>query len=296
MQIIANGIPIEVEDSGPGDPSRPVILLIMGLGMQLIAWPDDWMGRLLGAGYRVVRFDNRDIGLSRHFDERRAPNIVWASLLHRLRLPLRPPYDLIDMARDSLGVLDALGIARAHVVGASMGGMIAQRLALLAPARVRSLASIMSSSGAPGLPGPQPAVLRAMLSRPTRSDPDAQIAHYVKLFRLIGSPAYPQDPDRIAERVRRSVARSNHPPGVLRQMVAIAADRVRHRQLAQVSVPTLVLHGQSDPLVPIAHGIDTARRIHGARFVAIDGMGHDLPPQVCALLLDQLQPFWEACP
>ena len=294
MQIIANGIRIEVEDSAAGDTSRPVVLLIMGLGMQLIAWPDAFVARLVEQGYRVLRMDNRDIGLSQHFDHLRVPNIVWASLLHRLRLPLRSPYLLEDLARDSLGVLDTLGIARAHVLGVSMGGMVAQRLALLAPGRLHSLCSVMSSSGAPGLPGAQPAVLRAMLSRPAKQEEDVLVAHYVRLLKLIGSPGFPQAEGAVADRIRAGLRRSNHPQGTLRQMVAIAAYRTRHRLLQQIALPTLVVHGRADPMVPFAHGVDTARRIPKAQFVGIDGMGHDLAPGVCEHLLTHVLPFWKA--
>jgi pimeloyl-ACP methyl ester carboxylesterase len=168
VQVQANGIRIEVEDTGAdgSQAGRPVVLLIMGLGMQLVAWPPSFVQALVDQGFRVVRFDNRDIGLSQHFDHLGVPNILWESLKHRVGLTVRPPYTVADMAADAIGVLDALGIDKAHVVGVSMGGMIAQRVALAAPHRTLSLTSIMSSSGARHLPGPQPQVLRALLGRP----------------------------------------------------------------------------------------------------------------------------------
>ncbi len=294
MRVQANGISIEVEDTGERD--RPAVLLVMGLGMQLVAWPQAFVEALQGAGFRVVRFDNRDVGLSQHLDHLGTPSIVWESLKHRLGLPLRAPYRLHDMAADGLGVLDALGIGRAHVVGVSMGGMIAQRLALAAPQRVLSLSSIMSSSGAPYLPGPKPRVLRALLSRPDVPGEAGIVDHYIKLFRVIGSPGFPLDEVALRERILLATRRSFHPAGTLRQMVAIAADSRRADELAALKLPTLVLHGQDDPLVPFACGQDTARRIPGARLLGIPGMGHDLPPGVVERLLQPLVPHLQGAP
>jgi pimeloyl-ACP methyl ester carboxylesterase len=286
MKIRANGIQVEVEVSG--DPAAPAVLLIMGLGMQLIAWPPAFVQALEDAGFRVVRFDNRDIGLSQHFDHLGVPNLLWASFKHRLGLPIRAPYTVQDMAADSLGVLDALGIEKAHVVGVSMGGMIAQRVALAAPQRVLSLASIMSSSGARELPGPHPRVLKALLSRPQRPGEEGIVDHYIKLFKVIGSPAFPMDDAALRERILLGTRRSFHPAGTVRQMVAIAADNTRAAELAQLKMPVLVMHGKDDPLVPFACGQDTARRIPGAKMHGIEGMGHDLPPGVVERLLEPL--------
>ena len=191
MKVQANGLAIEVEDTGPVGPGAPV-LLVMGLGMQLIAWPDPLVDALVQAGHRVVRFDNRDIGLSARFDHLGTPNLLWESMKMRVGLPVRAPYTLHDLAADALGVLDALGIAQAHVVGASMGGMIAQRMALAAPQRVLTLTSIMSSSGARHLPGPRPHVLQVLLSRPRDHSESVLLAHYVRLFEAIGSPGLSQ--------------------------------------------------------------------------------------------------------
>ena len=289
MRIEANGIAIEVEDTGPGD-GRPAVLLVMGLGMQLIAWPAQFLQALADAGFRVIRFDNRDIGRSQHFDHLGVPNLLWESVKHRAGLPVRSPYGLQEMALDSLGVLDALDIARAHVVGVSMGGMIAQRMALAAPHRVLSLASVMSSSGARYLPGPKPHVLRALLSRPQGRGEEALVDHGVKLWKLIGSPAFPTDEPALREGVRAAVRRSFHPAGTMRQMAAVAADSRRADELPRIKAPALVVHGRDDPLVPLACGHDTARRISGAQFVAVPGMGHDLPPPVIDRLLDPLLP------
>jgi pimeloyl-ACP methyl ester carboxylesterase len=291
MKIVANNIRIEFEDTHPSDASRPLVLLIMGLGMQLTAWPPYMVQALVDAGFRVLRLDNRDIGLSQHFDHLGKPNMAWAVVKYKLGLAIKPPYTLHDMAQDTLGLLDALGVTRAHVVGASMGGMIAQRLALLAPGRVISLHSIMSSSGARGLPAAQPHVLRAILQRPKDASPSGMVEHYARLFGLIGSPGFATDPALLRERIAASLARCNHPVGTLRQMLAVAADTQRAAELTHIQTPTLVLHGKADPLVPYACGEDTARRIAGARLVGIEGMGHDLPPGVVQRLLQEMIPF-----
>ncbi len=298
MKIRANNIDIEVEDSGAdlnaqGQP-RPVVLLIMGLGMQLTAWPPEMVQALLDAGYRVLRFDNRDAGLSQHLHTLGKPRLLWVGLKFRLGWRITPPYRLQDMAGDALGVLDALQIDRAHIMGVSMGGMIAQRLALLAPARVLSLSSIMSSSGARGLPDAQPAVTRVMLSRPANKSLEAAIEHTIKLFKAIGSPGFPMSDAQLRPQVTAAAQRSFDPVGILRQMVAVLADSTRAAALADIRTPTLVLHGRADPLVPFACGEDTARRIPGARLVGIDGMGHDLPPGVVTQLLAQLIPHLAA--
>lgn len=296
MKVVANGISLEVEDSG-ADGSQagwPVVLLVMGLGMQLTAWPPAFVRALVSAGFRVVRLDNRDIGLSEHLDHLGTPNLMWQSLKRRLGLRLDAPYSLADMAQDAIGVLDALGIAQAHVIGASMGGMIAQRIALAAPGRVLSLTSMMSSSGSRHLPGPRADVLRALVHRPADRSESAMVDNAVRFFKLIGSPAYPLDDQALGDAVRASMRRSFHPAGTLRQMLAVIADLTRAEELARVRVPTLVVHGRDDPLLPYACGVDTARRIAGARLVGVPGMGHDLPPGVVDHILAPLLPHLES--
>lgn len=296
MKIRANNIDIEVEDTGAlplgkDGQARPVVLLIMGLGMQLVAWPPALVLALMEAGYRVVRHDNRDIGKSQKFDNLGNPNLIWTSLKHKLGLSITPPYSLQDMALDAIGVLDALNIDSAHIIGVSMGGMIAQRVAIAAPNRVLSLTSIMSSSGARGLPQAQSKVLGTLLSRP-KSNSESDVAdHYVKLFKVIGSPGFPIDAAESRERILEGIRRSFHPAGTLRQMVAIAADAKRPAELAKITCPTLVIHGKDDPLVPYANGVDTAKRIKGAHLVGIEGMGHDLPPGVVSRITSLLLPF-----
>ena len=198
MKVKANGIEIELEDTG--GEGRPVVLLIMGLNMQLIAWPDNFVKGLVAAGFRVVRFDNRDAGLSTQFDDAGTRNLLWQGLRYRFGLPVQSAYGLQDMANDAIGVLDALGIRRAHVLGASMGGMIAQRVAATVPERVTSLVSLMSSSGARGLPGPRSDVVALMMRRPVKRDEASLVAHSMRLVRLIAGPFYPPDEAVLRER------------------------------------------------------------------------------------------------
>lgn len=297
MKIRANGIDIEVEDSAQTDASfagKPVVLLIMGLGMQLIAWPPEMVRALEDAGYRVLRFDNRDVGLSSHFDVLGKPNLLWASIKYKLGLVPAAPYTLGDMAADAIGVLDALKVEKAHVVGVSMGGMIAQRVALAAPARTLSLTSIMSTSGARGLPQAAPEVVRVLLSRPAGTSTAAVVEHTMRLFEAIGSPAYPVPEAEMRARVTEGVQRAFHPLGTARQMLAVVADITRAALLGRITAPTLVIHGTADPLVPLACGEDTARRIPGAKLVTIDGMGHDLPPEPVRQILAALIPHLKA--
>lgn len=296
MKIVANGLEFEVEDSASINPqdadlqARPVVVLVMGLGMQLVAWPDNFVSELVDAGFRVIRFDNRDIGLSTHLDALGRPLIVWEALKYRLGLRNKTPYSLADMAADTLGILDTLDIQRAHIVGVSMGGMIAQRVAIAAPGRVLSLTSIMSSSGARNLPQPDKKIMRLLTRRPADSGLEGLVAHTVGLFQAIGSPAYPTPEEELHARVLAATQRSTHPQGILRQMVAVAADRDRAEALARIQCPTLVLHGDADPLVPLAHGQDTSQRIAGARLVTVEGMGHDLPPEPVNQILNALIP------
>ena len=279
MQISANGIQLEVEDHGP--VSGAPLLLIMGLGMQLVAWHNEFVASLVARGFRVIRFDNRDIGLSQRFDHLGVSNLVIDSIKYAVGLKITAPYTVADMADDSAGLLDALGIKSAHVCGASMGGMIAQQLAVRHPARVKSLTLMMTSSGSRRLPGPTLKVRSALISRPDNAnDIESVIAHYVRLYKLIGSPGYPASDAYLHERLGMSVRRSYRPQGTARQMVAIAADGNRSKLLAQIKVPTQVIHGQDDPLVPVAAGHDLAQKIVGAKLDLIEGMGHDLPVEL----------------
>jgi pimeloyl-ACP methyl ester carboxylesterase len=275
MQITANGLRIEVDDQGPRDGEA--VLLVMGLGMQLIAWPQEFVDLLVARGLRVIRFDNRDAGLSQGFDALGTPNLALAGVRYMLHLPVHAPYTMADMAADALGVLDALGIASAHVVGASMGGMIAQHLAARHPQRVKSLALMMTTTGSRRLPQPALRVRRALMSRPDGRDPDAVVAHLERLLTLIGSPGYRPEPAAFRARLQATVARAWRPAGTVRQICAVMADGDRTPLLQHIVTPTVVIHGREDPLVPPACGEDLARRIAGARLDLVPGMGHDLP-------------------
>jgi pimeloyl-ACP methyl ester carboxylesterase len=294
MRLHVNQIEIEVEDTG--EATRPAVLLIMGLGMQLIGWPDGFWQGLHAAGFRVIRMDNRDAGLSTSFDAAGVPNLLWAGMKHKFGWQQKPAYTLQDMAQDALGVLSALQVTRAHVVGVSMGGMIAQHVALTAPDKVLSLTSIMSSSGAEGLPAADPEVLKKMFGKPRQPGLVGALEHSLGLLQAIASPAFAQDAQAVRERVMAAMQRSYRPAGVARQTLAVMSDTARADLLKQLRVPTLVVHGKADPLVPYACGEDTVHRIPGSRLLGIEGMGHDLPPAVVARLLEALVPFFNEHP
>jgi pimeloyl-ACP methyl ester carboxylesterase len=276
MQVSANGVALEVEVHG--SPQGEPLVLVMGLGMQLVAWHPDFVASLVARGFRVIRFDNRDTGLSQGFDRLGVPNLAVDAFRYAVGMKVNAPYTVADMADDTAGLLDALGIKAAHVCGASMGGMIAQQLAVRHPGRARSLTLMMTSSGARRLPGPTLKVRAAMLARP--ADPKnvlSVIEHYVRLYRLIGSPGYPATDAYLHEHLGLSVRRAYRPQGTARQMVAIAADGDRSERLGRIAVPTQIIHGARDPLIPVAAGHDLAGKIRGAQIDVIDGMGHDLP-------------------
>lgn len=275
MQVTANGLALEVDVQGP--PDGPPVLLIMGLGMQLIGWPQELVDDLVARGVRVIRFDNRDAGLSQGFDACGLPNMAVAALRYLLRLPVRSAYTLADMAADAVGVLDALGIEKAHVCGASMGGMIAQHLAAHHAGRVASLCLMMTTSGSRRLPQPRAHVRRALLQRPDGQHADAVVAHLERLLHLIGSPAYRPEPASFRQRLQATVARAWRPAGTARQLCAVVADGDRTPMLRHIVVPAVVIHGRDDPLIPAACGEDLAHRIAGARIDLVPGMGHDLP-------------------
>ncbi|HEY0476147.1 MAG TPA: alpha/beta fold hydrolase [Kofleriaceae bacterium] len=297
-QIDANGIKLEYEVSGP--PGAPPILLVMGLGAQLTRWPEAFHTALVDAGFRVIRYDNRDIGLSTRFDAAGTPALASAAVRAALGLPVRAPYLLSDLAADAVGLLDALGIASAHVVGVSMGGMIGQILAAQHASRVRTLVSIMSSSGDRRLPQPHWRLRLALVRRPTETDRQARIDGIVRVLKLIASPGYPADDAVLRDQVARDVDRSYHPRGVGRQLLAILASGSRAAILGQIKAPTLILHGAEDPLVPVAAAHDLQRRIPGARLEIFPGMGHDLPralvPVITSRIADHVRRAEAAAP
>jgi pimeloyl-ACP methyl ester carboxylesterase len=284
MKLHANGIQIETDVQGP--PGGEPVLLIMGLGMQLVAWPDELVADLVARGFRVIRFDNRDVGLSDGHDHLGMPGMLGPMLRHALRLPVPAPYRLRDMANDAVGVLDALGIPAAHVCGASMGGMIAQQMAVHHPQRVKSLTLVMTTSGARHLPQPSLRVRQALLARPRSTAVADVVAHLQGLVHTIGSPGYRPEPARLRERLEASVRRAYRPAGTARQLLAIVADGDRTPLLRQIRHATRVIHGADDPLVPPAAGRHLASQIPGATLDLVPGMGHDLPLALLPRLAD----------
>ncbi|GAC1322640.1 MAG: alpha/beta hydrolase [Mycobacteriales bacterium] len=277
----SNGIEIAYETFG--DRSDPAVLLVMGLGTQMIAWPDELCADLASRGHFVVRFDNRDVGLSTHLSALPAP--TPRDLLLRRR---RPPYTIDDMAADMAGLLDQLELDSAHVVGASMGGFIAQTFAVLFPKRVRSLTLIMTSTGSRRVGQARPRLLVRLLRRRIADGRDSALEATVETFRIIGSPGYPLDEDYLRDLSGRSYDRAYDPRGYLRQLGAVIAQRDRTRRLARLDVPTVVLHGLADPLVRPSGGKALARTIPGARFLGFPGMGHDLPRALWPTFVDAI--------
>jgi pimeloyl-ACP methyl ester carboxylesterase len=277
MRTQANGIEIEYDTFGStdGDP----LLLIMGLGAQMTLWDDAFCELLASHGHYTIRFDNRDVGLSTWFDDAGLPDMVQLMIGASSGETVSSPYTLDDMADDAAGLLDALSIDRAHVVGASMGGMIAQAFAIRHPGRLHSLVSIMSSTGHPESPQAKPEVMGKLMAPPPETR-EGRIEQSLDLWRAIGSPGFELDEARIRERSGRDYDRAFHPQGTVRQMAAIVAGGSREENLAALTVPTLVIHGAADPLVPVAGGHDTAATIPGAQLRIVEGMGHDLPPGV----------------
>ncbi len=267
--VTANGITIEYEDEGSGEP----LLLVMGLSGQLIDWPRDFVDKLLAKGFRVIRFDNRDAGLSTEFPDT-PPSMRAMSLGSMIGRKPRTAYQLTDMADDAVGLLDALGIERAHVVGISMGGMIAQTLVIHHPDRVLSLTSIMSTTGNRLKGRPKPSLLMKASRLPVRTKQNAAEVG-MQIWRLISGPHL--DEEEVQRSIAAAVARSVRPQGSLRQTAAILNAPDRTAALGKVTVPTLVVHGMVDPLIQSSGGVATARAIHGSRLLMFDDMGHDLP-------------------
>lgn len=285
-KIRANGIDIEVEAAGP--EGGPPVLLIMGLGAQLTLWPEGFVRLLAEAGHRVIRFDNRDVGLSTRFEAAGLPDFPALMAASREARPGLAPYLLDDLAADAVGVLDALGIERAHVVGLSMGGMIAQIVAARHAGRTRSLTAIMTSSGRAGLPEGSPAARAALLAVPSGSDRASLIAHGKMVRRALQSPAYPMEEAALETFIARQIDRSFYPEGAARQYAAIIASGDRVGLLPQVAAPTLVLHGEADPILPLPHGQDIAGLVPGARLRSYPGWGHDMPDALLPELSGQM--------
>jgi pimeloyl-ACP methyl ester carboxylesterase len=283
--IRANGIDLTFDAFG--EPGHPPVLLIMGLAAQMIAWDDAFCTELARRGRWVVRFDNRDIGLSTRFPAAGVPDIGQLMQALMRGEPVTVPYLLTDMAADAVGLLDALQLPAAHVVGASMGGAIAQTMAIEHPARVRTLTSIMATSGDPTLPPPTPAAMQALLT-PTPPDYPGYLARYFATWKLLRAGDFPLDEARDEARAKAAFDRGLNPAGVARQLAAILASGSRRAALTAVRTPTLVIHGDADPLVPLAHGQDVAAAVPGARLEILPGMGHALPISMWPRIIDAI--------
>jgi pimeloyl-ACP methyl ester carboxylesterase len=288
VQISANGVQLEYDERGPKDGTP--ILLIMGFGAQMTSWPDEFPAALAAAGLRVIRFDNRDVGLSQKWDGV-MPNMktVQADLAAGRKPDV--PYVLADMASDAASLLDVLGIKSAHILGASMGGMIAQLVALDHPAKARSLISVFSTTSDPSLPRSSPEAMAALTGRPASTEKSTVIAHSIKGRRAYASTAYPFNVTRMAELIGANYDRSYYPEGTLRQWSAIMASPPRTERLKKLAIPALVLHGTADTLIPCAAGRHTAQCIPGAKYREIEGWGHDIPVDVIPELMGEILPF-----
>ncbi|MFT3821967.1 MAG: alpha/beta hydrolase [Rubrivivax sp.] len=268
-----------------GNPSHPALILIMGMGAQMIGWDDEFCLQLAARGFRVIRFDNRDVGKSSWFDLAGVPDVNRAMMRAWLRWPVDAPYLLDDMALDVVWLMDALGIQRAHVAGASMGGTIAQVMAIRYPERMLSMTSIMSTTGDPDLPKPSTTAVTAVM-RPMPSEIDAYVARYVDTYRMLRAGRFPEEEARDRARAVRNHARGINPAGGARHLVAILASGSRKKALRNVKVPTLVIHGDIDPLVPLAAGVETAQCVPGAELMVLQGMGHTMPAYLWPQMID----------
>jgi pimeloyl-ACP methyl ester carboxylesterase len=287
-QVDSNGIQIEYETFGK--PDSPALLLIIGLADQLISWDEKLCHQLAEKGHYVIRFDNRDAGLSSKIEEAGEPDIMKIIEALMKGETIDPPYTIEDMAADTVGLMDALGIEKAHICGMSMGGMIAQTIALNYPKRVLSLISIYSRTGDPEEPQPKPEAMQLLLT-PSPEERDAYIKFGVKLFTTISGPGFPYDEEWLRRHMAQAYDRSFCPQGAARQLVAIFTQKNRKPALKSLATPTLVIHGSDDPLVRVECGKNTAAAIPGAKLMIIDGMGHDLPhdgawPQIIDAIVD----------
>ena len=270
----ANNLTIEYETFG--DPQGRPLLLVMGLGAQMIAWDEDFCGRLADAGHFVIRYDNRDTGLTSRFHESGEPDLQSIAMNLRAGQPVEVPYTLEDMALDGICLLHELGIDQAHICGVSLGGMIVQTMAIEHPGQVLSMTSIMSTTGNPQLPPAKPEAMEALTSE-RRNSPEHAMQRALDVNRVIGSPGFPRDEARLKRKALEAYQRAWYPEGVTRQMAAITVNGDRRDKLKTLNVPSLIIHGSDDPLVPVTGGIDTHENIPGSELMIINGMGHDLP-------------------
>jgi pimeloyl-ACP methyl ester carboxylesterase len=279
--VTANGIQIEYDTFG--DDSSPALLLIIGAGGQMIYWELEFCESLAKRGLFVIRFDNRDAGLSTKFDEAGIPDMM-ASMEGK---PVAAAYSLDDMAADTVGLLGALGIQKAHICGSSMGGEIAQIISYRYPERVLSLTSIMSSTGNPELPQMKPEVLAAVF-KPVPAEREAYIEHNVNLWRMLWSPGFPFDEKRLRRVLAEGYDRSYYPPGMIRQSLAVLKNGYRKSLIASIEAPTLIIHGDEDSLMSVEGGKEMAQLIPGAKLLIINGMGHDMPKEAWPKIIDAI--------
>ena len=270
-----------------GRPEHPALLLVMGLGTQMVAWDDAFCAQLARRGLCVIRFDNRDIGLSTHWSQGGRPDLEALMQAQFSGQTVTAPYTLIDMAGDTVGLMDALGIERAHLAGLSMGAMIGQELAVRWPERLLTLTSIMSSTGAADLPPPTPEALDVLFN-PFPSDREGYIAAFIGAYRVLSGPVHPVDEAMTRRWAEAHFERGLNPDGISRQMAAIMASGDRTPRLRDIRRPVLVLHGDQDPLLPVAHGRATAAAIPGARLEIIEGMGHAIPAALWDAVIDPI--------
>jgi len=276
--LMANGLHLCYEEFGK--PDNPAIVLIMGLGTQMIAWPQALCEGLAEQGYRVIRFDNRDVGLSQKVKSNNSINLLKIFAFSKIGLNFDAPYSLSDMAADAVGVLDALDIEKAHWVGASLGGMIAQQVTAKYPERCLTLTSIMSTTSNPKLKQPSLATIRTLLQTPSKDTEAEYLKNSHAKWVVFGSPDYPPRKDELTERILNSYRRSYYPQGFKNQIAAMAKTGDRSQAIKTIRAPTLVIHGKQDKLIPVEGGIDTAALIEGSTIKLIEGMGHDLPKEL----------------
>ena len=273
-KINANSLSIEFETFG--EPSAKPLLLVMGLGAQMIAWDENFCQQLADAGHFVIRYDNRDVGLTTYFDDHGVPDFKELAVEFLTNGSVKTPYTLDDMAMDGISLLDELGIEQAHICGASLGGMIVQAMAINHADRILSMTSIMSTTGNPNLPPAHPEAIEALTSKRV-DDPKHAMNRALEVSRVIGSTGFERDEERIRYKALESYNRAYNPDGVARQMAAIMAHGDRRPGLNLLKLPCLIIHGDADPLVPITGAHDTHQNIPGAVLMIIEGMGHDMP-------------------
>lgn len=289
-QVKAGDVTLEVERVG--DPKNPAVILIAGLGFQLIDWPLSFCEALANNGYHVIRFDNRDVGQSQKLEELGLPDMAAVMADKAAGATPKVPYQLSDMAADVIALMDALSLEKAHITGMSMGGMIAQLLAIHYPDRCHSLTSIMSTSGEPTVSAPDPAAMAVITAAPVSQEKKDIVAFGLRVNDTIGSPGYRWDREALTDHIEACIDRGYCPTGYMRQMSAVFSASPRRELLSKLSLPTLVIHGQDDLLVPPSGGKDVADHVAGAQLELVAGMGHDLSPSLCAYLATILLPHY----